>query len=72
MSAGRHITGISSGIGSETILNRSFPVLTTTTTFGLLPSDPRPIAGDLEQVYSGKEFLGLTKYWPEIGLLSLR
>ena len=72
VSAGRHVTGISGGIGSETILNRSFPVLTTTTSFELLPSDPRPIAGDLEQVYSGKEFLGLTKYWPEIGLLSLR
>lgn len=65
--AGRHITGISSGIGRETILNRSFPILTTTTTsFELLPSDPRPIAGDLEQVYVETDPFSMFSPWQQL------
>ena len=66
VSAGRHVTGISSGIGSETILNRSFPILTTTTSFELLSSDPRPIAGDLEQVYVETDPFGMLSPWQQL------
>lgn len=66
VSAGRHVTGISSGIGSETILNRSFPILTTTTSFEILPSDLRPNAGDLEQVYVETDPFRMLYPWQQL------
>lgn len=51
---GRHILGWRSGIPtSETILNRSFPIVTMTPTFERLQRDPRPIDQDLKQVFVG-------------------
>ena len=66
VSAGCHVTGISSGIGSETILNHSFPILTTTASFELLPSNPHPIAGDLEQVYVETDPFRMLSPWQQL------
>lgn len=47
---GRQINGILSGFGtSETLFNRSFPIMTTPPTFDRLQRDPRPITQDLEK-----------------------
>ena len=52
--AGRQILGYQSGIPtSETIFNRSFPILAMAPTFERLHRDPRPIAQDLRQVFVG-------------------
>ena len=52
--AGRQILGYQSGIPtSETILNRSFPIMAMAPTFERLHRDPRPIAQDLRQVFAG-------------------
>ena len=52
--AGRQILGYQSGIPtSETIFNRSFPIMTVTPSFERLHRDPRLIAQDLRQVFAG-------------------
>ena len=46
---GRQILGGWSGLGtSETLFNRSFPIMTMPSTFDRLQRDPRPIAQDLK------------------------
>ena len=46
---GRQIVGILSGLGtSETVFNRSLPVMTASPTFERLHRDPRPIGKDLK------------------------
>ena len=51
---GRQIFGLMSGIPtSETMFNRSFPIMAMTPTFERLHRDPRPIAQDLRKVFTG-------------------
>ncbi|RAK99189.1 2EXR domain-containing protein [Aspergillus ibericus CBS 121593] len=52
--AGRQIVGWHSGLlTSDTIFNRSFPIMATSTTFDRLPKDPREISDDLKHVFVG-------------------
>lgn len=65
--AGRQILGLLSGIPtSETIFNRSFPIMATTPSFERLRRDPRSIAGDLRQVYVESDPLSLFHRWQRL------
>ncbi|KAL8740591.1 MAG: hypothetical protein Q9190_006731 [Brigantiaea leucoxantha] len=58
--AGRQIFGLMSGfLTSETIFNRSFPIMATAPTFERLDRDPRPISHDLRKVFTGTSDLRL-------------
>ena len=66
--AGRQILGWQSGIEtSETILNRSFPIMAMAPTFERLHRDPRPIAHDLRQVFVGtSDPRGMLHLWRQL------
>ncbi|TVY44269.1 hypothetical protein LOCC1_G006808 [Lachnellula occidentalis] len=62
---GRQILGWQSGITSDTILNRSFPIVPKTPTFERLGRDPRPIAEDLKNVVVHERGAVIT-FWREL------
>lgn len=51
---GRQVLGILSGLPtSDTMFNRSFPIMAMPPAFDRLCRDPRPITQDLKQIYTG-------------------
>ena len=61
---GRQIVGPLSGFGtSGTIFNRAFPILSTFSTFELLPRDPRSISRDLKNTYGLDSSRNVLQYW---------
>ena len=64
---GRQIVGILSGLGtSETMFNRSFPIMTTAPTFERLHRDPRPIAQDLKALTGLAGSRGVIQLWLQL------
>ena len=64
---GRQIVGPLSGFGiSGVMFNRSFPIVTTLSTFERLPHDPRPISQDLENVSGLGGSRDVLHYWLQL------
>lgn len=64
---GRQVLGLLSGIPtSETMFNRSFPIMATAPNFERLRRDPRHISEDLKRVYVESDPLGLLHQWQRI------
>lgn len=64
---GRQIVGVLSGLGtSETMFNRSLPIMTTSPTFERLLRDPRPIAQDLKALTGLADLRDVAQLWLQL------
>lgn len=64
---GRQIVGVLSGLGtSETMFNRSLPIMTTSPIFERLPRDPRLIAQDLKASTGLADLRDVAQLWLQL------
>ena len=64
---GRQIVGVLSGLEtSETMFNRSLPIMTTSPTFERLARDPRPIAQDLKALTGLADLRDVAQFWLQL------
>ncbi|KAJ5127777.1 hypothetical protein N7448_008556 [Penicillium atrosanguineum] len=66
VSVGRQMLGYMSENNTDILLNRSFPIMPTTSAFDRLPQDPRHIAEDLRQVHLGVDPRPMILNWYDI------